>query len=164
LDTTHLGVLEVFHRLSHLESCSFAPVKDRGIDFIGYSRRKFVAFQIKTSKQYFDRYTPRGAEYCYWWEVSRALHREILSENVFYIFVGVHFDLRGRNAIGYDFFIINSLELDRMFSDKKFRYDTKNSKWRIEIYLDRNTSRFLSAFDSSCDLTAFHNAWWKIIE
>jgi len=164
LDTTQMGVLEVFHRLSHLQTGSFAPVKDRGIDVVGYSRRRFVALQIKASKQYFDRYTPRGAEYCYWWEVSRALHREILSENVFYVFVGVHFDLRGRSAIGYDFFIINSLELEKMFADRKFRYDSKNQRWRIEIYLDRNTSRFLSAFDKTCDLTQYHNAWWQITD
>ena len=163
LNTANLGVLEVFHRLTHMQFGSFAPVKDKGIDVIGYNRNKFIALQIKTSKKHFDRYLPRGAQYSYWWEISKMLHREILSGNVFYVFVGVHFDQRERNAIDYDFFIINSLELEKLFADRKFKYDTKNQKWRVEVYLDKYSNRFLSAYDSSCDLSDFHNAWWQLV-
>jgi len=164
LDTGSLGVLEVFHRLTHMEFGSFAPVKDKGIDVVGYNRNKFIALQIKTSKKYFDRYLPRGAQYSYWWEISRMLHREILSENVFYVLVGVHFDQSERNAIDYDFFIINTLELEKLFADRKFKYDPKNQKWRVEVYLDRYSNRFLSAYDNSCDFSYFHNAWWQLIK
>lgn len=163
MNTGSLGVLEVFHRLAHMEFGSFAPVKDRGIDVIGYNRSKFIGLQIKTSKKHFDRYLPRGAQYSYWWEISRMRHREILGENVFYIFVGVHFDQSERNAIDYEFFIVNTLELEKLFVDRKFRYDTKNQKWRVEIYRDTNSSRFLSAYDASCDFSNFYNAWQHLI-
>ncbi len=61
----------------------------------------------------------------------------------FYVFVGLGFDVRDRSIIHRDFFIIESKELEEYFNSKKIYFNSKSKIWRIELYLDSATKRFL---------------------
>lgn len=161
LDSASIGSLEVYKRLINMEYGTFTPVKDKGIDVVGFSPRKnkFIALQIKTSKRYFDRYKAKDSQYGYWWEISNSIHDDIKGNNVFYVLVGLQFDIKDRNIIDFDFFIINSSVLDDFFKKGLFKYDKNNKKWRLEVYLDDVSKRFLSYHDPECDLSPYLNSW-----
>lgn len=164
MDTSSLGLLEVFQQLLRLEYGTFVPVRDKGVDVVGFNpkRGKFVALQVKTSKQHLDRYKAKGGEYGYWWEVPQDKHSEVKGDGVFYVFVGLGFDVKDRNILHKDFFIIESSELEEYFSSRKIYFNSKSKIWRIELYLDSASKRFLCAHDNSCDFSAYHNSWVRL--
>jgi hypothetical protein len=162
LDTPSLGLIEVFQQLLQLNYGSFVPVRDKGIDVIGFNPRKnrFIALLVKTSSRHEERYLSKGGEYGYWWEIPLSKHSEIKGKGVYYIFVGLHFDVRNRSVINKDFFIVESLELERLLNGVKF--DKKNQVWRLEILYDSEKKKFVSAHNPLCEFTPYHNAWNKL--
>lgn len=162
LDTPSLGLIEVFQHLAKLDYGSFVPVKDKGIDVIGFNprRNKFIAIQVKTSSRHEERYLSKGGEYGYWWEIPLSKHSEVKGEGVYYVFVGLHFDVRNRSVINKDFFIIESLELECILDGVKF--DKKNQVWRLEVIYDPVKDKFVSVHNPLCEFTNYHNAWEKL--
>jgi hypothetical protein len=160
LDTSSLGLIEVFQELARLDYRSFIPVKDKGIDVVGYNQEnhRFIAIQVKTSRRYEERYKSKGGEYGYWWEIPEKRHVDIRGNGVYYILVGLHFDVRNRSVINKNFFIIESVDLDHLLRDGA-KFDKKNHVWRLEIIYDSKLERFVSAFNQLCDFTLYHNAW-----
>lgn len=160
MDTSSLGLIEVFQELARLDYKSFIPVKDKGIDVVGYNQEnsRFIAIQVKTSRRYGERYKSKGGDYGFWWDIPKKKHKEIRGNGVFYILVGLHFDVRNRAVINKNFFVIESVDLERLLRDGA-KFDKKNQTWRLEIFYDGENERFVSAYNPLCDFTFYHNAW-----
>lgn len=146
----------------HLDYGTFVPVKDKGIDVVGFNPQKgrFIALQVKSSSRHEDRYESKGGEYGYWWEVPMSKHSEIKGEDVYYVFVGLHFDIKNRSVIEKDFFVIESMEFEQLFGNGT--KINKNNVVRLEIIYDKNTRKFVSLHDPLADFTAYHNAWKRL--
>lgn len=160
MDTPSLGLVEVFQELDKLNYCSFVPVKDKGIDVVGFNQKKnkFIAIQVKTSRRYESRYKSKGGEYGYWWEITKKKHVNIAREGVFYVFVGLHFDVKNRNVINKDFFIVESTDLEHLL-EEGVKFDRKNQVWRLEIFYDPKKGKFISAHNPMYEFTRYRNAW-----
>lgn len=160
MDTQSLGLIEVFQELARLDYCSFVPVKDKGIDVVGFNQKKnkFIAILVKTSRRYAGRYKSRGGEYGYWWEIPKKKHSNIAREGVFYVFVGLHFDVRNRSVINKDFFIVESTDLEFLLKEG-IKFDKKNQVWRLEVFFDPIKEKFISAHNPVYEFTRYHNAW-----
>jgi hypothetical protein len=163
LDTPSLGLIEVFQELDRLDYGSFVPVKDRGIDVVGFNPRKnrFIAILVKTSSRHGDRYKSKGGEYGYWWDIPKKKHAEIKGRGVYYVLVGLQFDVRNRSVINRDFFIIESTELERLL-EGGVKFDKKNQVWRLEVFYDPKKGKFISAHNPLYEFTLYHNAWSTI--
>jgi hypothetical protein len=163
LDTPALGLIEVFQQLMQLDYGTFVPVKDRGIDVVGFNPKKgrFIALQVKSSSRHEQRYASKGGEYGYWWEIPISKHSEIKGQDVYYIFVGLHFDLKNRSVIDKDFFIIDSLELQGLIGNGA-KINRKRNVVRLEIIYDTTTRKFVSPHDPLADFTTYHNDWKRL--
>lgn len=163
LDTPSLGLIEVFQQLTQLDYGTFVPVKDKGIDVIGFnpSKNRFIALQVKTSSRHEERYLSKGGEYGYWWEIPLSKHLKIKGKGVYYVFVGLHFDVRNRSVINKDFFVIESLEFERLFMNG-CKFDEKKQILRLEILYNPEKDKFISAHDPFCEFTSYYNAWNRL--
>lgn len=160
MDTPSLGLIEVFQELARLDYGSFVPVKDKGIDVVGFNpaKNKYIAIQVKTSKRHEARYQSKGGEYGYWWDIPKKKHSEIKGKGVYYVLAGLQFDVRNRNVINKDFFIVESTELEYLLKNG-VKFDRKNQVWRLEVFYDPKNDKFISAHNPLCEFTAYHNAW-----